>query len=980
MELKGVKPGTFHPRCVGCKEKFLLQIFADPGRAPVVAAEHDAKAETISPVVAHALGVDDVKTRPPSDSASVSEAPASAAPVRLAPRRVAPSNVQTAAPAPAPVAARRQSHEVRETSVAINAGNEHSKIVDGTGEINDDLDSQIVGATLGGYHISQKIGAGGMGAVYLARQISLDRNVALKVLAPTLANDPQFVARFTREAYAAAQLSHHNVVQIHDIGAESDLHFFSMEFVEGRTLAKMVDEHGKVDAEQAVGLVLQAARGLKYAHDHGLIHRDIKPENLMLNDSGIVKVADLGLVKRRGFNETAITGVRGGAGADSPDQTQANMSMGTPAYMSPEQATDAAKVDQRADIYSLGCTMYDLLTGRPPFVGRTAMEVITKHQREAVVPPDMVVKNVPRTLSEILLKMIAKQPLDRYQTMSDVIKALEDFLGVAQTGPFTPTEEHTKVLEFAVERFNGSKWATIRKVIFAVFLLVCAALAVLVGMTRSVPNDAAAEILSKIRWTGAFVGLAVLSALSYFIVTGITQRTHLFMKFRQLVFGSSLGDWILWALVLIGVMAILIVFSQLLPWLIVAGIAVFLACAFHWTIDLALSRDRQKPIAQTEAMLKTMRLRGLDENSLRQFVCRYAGKRWEEFYEAMFGYEAKLKARRLWGPTERGRERPKFAAWRDPIISGIEARISMRRELRERRLLARVEAKALRAKGIREDLARQQANKNARALVERAEKIRRTSSMRAAKTIGPTTVAGRAGAPETQIVNRDVLLEGAIAAILRGGSMAEAGITQGKHAGDDDDEHDRRHESWFKRRYGTPIDLICSPMIRVVLAIIVLTTFTLWFKQNSGDQAAREAAEVMNRRREIDVSGQLTDIKGQIVDLSSDADKARQRLVDRTGNKSVQLFPESFETLNHYATPFGGWNAGLAGLLLLLSAFFMGRVMALIVVLAAAVAMIGHRLGVELPWIGTIAPWMSAAAATLLWIFGVMFFRDREGY
>jgi serine/threonine protein kinase len=188
------------------------------------------------------------------------------------------------------------------------------------------------------------------------------------------------------------------------------------------------------------------------------------------------------------------------------------MSMGTPAYMSPEQAVDAATVDQRADIYSLGCTMYDLLTGRPPFVGRTAMEVITKHQREPVVPPDMVVRNVPRSLSEILIKLIAKRPAERYQTMGEVITALEDFLGVATAGPFTPTEQHTKVLEDAVASFNGSTWSKIRKAAIALFFLVCAALAVFVGMTRTA-NDPVDEIVRKIQWTGAFVGLAVLTTL-----------------------------------------------------------------------------------------------------------------------------------------------------------------------------------------------------------------------------------------------------------------------------------------------------------------------------------------------------------------------------------------------------------------------------------------------------------------------------------
>jgi predicted esterase YcpF (UPF0227 family) len=245
MELKGAKPGTFHPRCVACREKFLLQIFDDPDRAPMVAIEDDPNARTHSPMVTSA-----VTAKPQAAKVQT------AIPTRTIARKAKPQ--------------------------------QQTQIVQGLTASADDLDTQLVGATIGGYHIAQKLGAGGMGAVYLAKQISLDRNVALKVLDPVLANDPQFVARFTREAYAAAQLAHHNVVQIHDIGAERDLHFFSMEFVEGMTLSRMVDDHGKVDAEQAVGLVLQAARGLKYAHDHGLIHRDIKPENLMLNDSGIV--------------------------------------------------------------------------------------------------------------------------------------------------------------------------------------------------------------------------------------------------------------------------------------------------------------------------------------------------------------------------------------------------------------------------------------------------------------------------------------------------------------------------------------------------------------------------------------------------------------------------------------------------------------------------------------------------------------------
>src|SRR5262249_28228370 len=152
-----------------------------------------------------------------------------------------------------------------------------------------------VPSTLGGYRVVRELGRGAMGAVYLARQVSLDRNVALKVIQSRLASNPTFIARFTREAYAAAQLSHPNVVQIYDLGCDGETYFFSMEFVEGESLGSLVKRAGKLDGESALRYILQAARGLKFAHDQGLVHRDIKPDNLLLSKHGLVKIADLGL-------------------------------------------------------------------------------------------------------------------------------------------------------------------------------------------------------------------------------------------------------------------------------------------------------------------------------------------------------------------------------------------------------------------------------------------------------------------------------------------------------------------------------------------------------------------------------------------------------------------------------------------------------------------------------------------------------------
>ncbi len=434
--------------------------------------------------------------------------------------------------------------------------------------LNEQGDADILTGTLGGYALVKRLGQGGMGAVYLARQISLDRNVAVKTMNPEWANDPNFVARFTREAYAAAQLNHHNVVQIYDIGAEQSTNFFSMEFVDGRSLGDLLKEKGQIDCEEAAGYILQAARGLKFAHDQGMVHRDIKPDNLMINKQGIVKVADLGLVKTPASvaaedeaarvpqgtasgtgsspTPTPAPGIATPGSGKSPGSgllsrsaassaTRVDVAMGTPAYMPPEQGKNAAGVDQRADIYSLGCTLYVLVTGRPVFEGATAVEVMSKHATEQMTPPELIVERIPKALSGIIQKMTAKLPKDRYQTMDEVIKVLEDFLGIASAGPFTPKEEHARTLEEGVKVFNASKPAQQRRWIIMGFYGLCALVAIGLVLTKS---------LTAVWWAGGILGLALLATLCYQVIIGITEKTFLFAKARQWIFGADWKDWL----------------------------------------------------------------------------------------------------------------------------------------------------------------------------------------------------------------------------------------------------------------------------------------------------------------------------------------------------------------------------------------------------------------------------------------------------
>jgi serine/threonine protein kinase len=338
INLQGLRPGKFRPRCPRCSRYFLLVVPADR-RATLLAK--------LLPV--------------PS-------------PVANGPRGgpFHPDEPETEDDGEFDVSARGPVDAVEQTEPDPTKQKP---------EVDRKPGGPAIPSRLGGYEVISILGKGGMGSVLLGRQMSLDRKVALKVMSARLAQDPTFVARFTREAYAAAQITHHNVVQIYDIGEQTGTHFFSMEFVSGQSLMDLVRKEGKLDAEVAVGYILQAARGLKYGHVQGMVHRDVKPDNLLLNAEGVVKVADLGLVKLptgeaanggRGDPPSALPGARA-------DLTRADAVMGTPAYMPPEQARNSTAVDQRADIYSLGCTLYVLVTGKPPFHGKTAQEVISKH-------------------------------------------------------------------------------------------------------------------------------------------------------------------------------------------------------------------------------------------------------------------------------------------------------------------------------------------------------------------------------------------------------------------------------------------------------------------------------------------------------------------------------------------------------------------------------------------------------------------------
>jgi serine/threonine-protein kinase len=261
----------------------------------------------------------------------------------------------------------------------------------------------------GPYRVIALLGTGGMGRVYLALDEALDREVALKTLLPALAADTEFVARFTREARAAASLNHPNITQIYATGQEGAIPYFAMELIRGRSLESLVRQQGALEARFALSLIRQSAIGLRHAADRGLIHRDVKPSNLMLAGDGVVKITDFGLAKAAG----ADTGL-----------TATGQVLGSPGYISPEQA-QGGTLDRRTDIYSLGASFYHLVAGRLPFQAPTAVAMILKHMNEPLRSPRALNADVPFPVAAIIQKMMAKRPSERFQDYEALIAAID---------------------------------------------------------------------------------------------------------------------------------------------------------------------------------------------------------------------------------------------------------------------------------------------------------------------------------------------------------------------------------------------------------------------------------------------------------------------------------------------------------------------------------------------------------------------------
>lgn len=267
----------------------------------------------------------------------------------------------------------------------------------------------MIGKVLGNrYELIEKIGEGGMSIVYKAKCQILNRYVSVKILKKEYSSDAEFLKKFRREAMAVASLSDNNIVNIYDVGSEGDINYIVMEFVKGKTLKQVIKEQGKLSTDEALKIGIQIGKALEHAHKNNIIHRDIKPHNILVTSDGVVKVTDFGIAKS----------------SDSATITNSSKVMGSAHYFSPEQAKGNV-VDCRTDIYSLGIVLYELVTGRVPFDAESPVSVALKHIQEPVVPPKEINENIPDSLNKLILKAIEKEPIRRYQNVSDMVNDMK---------------------------------------------------------------------------------------------------------------------------------------------------------------------------------------------------------------------------------------------------------------------------------------------------------------------------------------------------------------------------------------------------------------------------------------------------------------------------------------------------------------------------------------------------------------------------
>ena len=510
-----------------------------------------------------------------------------------------------------------------------------------------------------GYRVGEGLNRGGPVPSYRARRWAVAGDVALGIMTPRRAADRGFVARWTREAYAAARLDHPNLAMIRAFGLDQGRPFVLSELAVVPTRA---EQGPAADRSAIVARFLHAARGLKLAHDQAVFHRHLGVASLIEDDQGIVRVAGLGtgmtpeMPPLPAFGPVPVPGVAPG----------------------PPDPNDPAVVAAREDVAALGRALRQSLGGD---VGR----------------------GLPPGLAAVVRRMVEGGPAGPFADMAAVVAALEEELGVA--GPFTPRDDEAHAWEEAAKEFVAVPLARLRPMLVLGGWGLCGLMAHL------------------FLWAGkpfvavGLVGFAGLVAAALVATRGMVGPDPLARRVGELALGGDRGDWATVAAGVILAVVVLAVTHLLWLWLFLAGLAAALAVAFHFALERPLAQARVEAIGRATTIVQGLRRLGVAEDDVRRFACRQAGRDWEELYESLFGYDALRVARARWGIDLGGKIRPRHARWRDLFADAIDRKLGDRRRVRDRATLQAIEEQGREARGVNLLTARRQAHRASEAMV-----------------------------------------------------------------------------------------------------------------------------------------------------------------------------------------------------------------------------------------------------------------------
>jgi hypothetical protein len=788
-------------------------------------------------------------------------------------------------------------------------------------------------AWVAGYHVVGEAEPDAVGAAYLAKPLFSDRRVVVRVVNREWERNAIYLSRLVHDLHATALMHHPNLVEVVDFGASGRSHYIALERPGGQNLAALLGSKGRLEPAKAAAVVLQAARGLRFAHNHGMIHRDVKPERISIDADGLVKVAGVGLTATPALAEAdlASAGKLKQSGAMALATT---VPVGAPAFMAPEQTRENGVVDARADIYSLGCVLFYLLTGRPPFEGSSAVELIAKHQHEPPPSPQRINPAVPQRLSDLTVAMLGKRPDERPGSLDAVIADLERFLAVPGADAVTLSADETAELAECAEQFAAAPTRRTRSLAIAAAAGSCTLIVI-------------ASLLGRhLFLAGGFLGLGLMTAFAYFMVHGFSDGTALFHKTCDVVTNSGWRGRLIAVASAILILMLLNVFHLLGAWIAFGLLAVVAAVAFHEMFDRRLASERAEPLAIARRAVGVLRRRGVAEESIRRLVCVASGPVWEEFFEAIFGYDAKLEARARWGLDSHQRPLPKFAAWRDPMIAWLEAKERARREERDIALLQRIEEQGLQAQGVNLLTARRRSARIAQAVVKMATELR--------------SKKGHAGGGAHEHFS--------IARMLR-------------HTAENPDQALSEHsEARFPLRLwvALAIHTLLGPTPRFLAGAALVVGCLVWMDQNAivtGRQyreAAEKVREAASKAVESKDVNAVREIKPR--ELIGEESLARAREAFEKGGTrplDVPMVPRAL------LQRFNGFNPGVAGLILIVSALFRGTWVNLLSAAGAAVAWLGPSFGPPTAEMGK-AQLVSMAIGVALMVAGIAISRRRR--